>query len=111
MSEEIETPTEGAICVRITLDNRPEFKRRPYVVEIWQYRDSARDDVVKWRYFRSTRSLNFKSGEPKSFKSLEKALAYKNYMLFDEEYAQVEQSLKPKSMYTTTSGLTGSFLK
>ena len=41
MSEEIETPTEGAIRVKITLDSRPEFKRRPYVVEIWQYRDSA----------------------------------------------------------------------
>lgn len=111
MSEEIETITEGAICVRITLDSRPEFKRRPYIVEIWQYRDSINGDGVKWRYFRSMRSLNFKSGEPERFKSLKKALEYKNYMLFDEEYAQVEQSLKPKSMYTTTSGLTGSFLK
>ena len=111
MSEEIETPTEGAICVRITLDSSPEFKRRPYVVEIWQYRDTAYDDAVEWRYFRSTRNLNFKSGEPKGFKSLEKALEYKNYMLFDEEYAQVEKSLKPKSKYTTISGFTGSFLK
>ena len=111
MSEEIGTLTEGAICVKITLDSRPEFKRRPYVVEIWQYRDSAYDDAVEWRYFRSMRNLNFKSGEPERFKSLEKALEYKNYMLFDEEYAQVEQSLKPQSTCTTTSGLTGSFLK
>lgn len=111
MSEEIETPTEGAIRVKITLDTRPEFKRRPYVVEIWQYRDTAYDDAVEWRYFRSMRNLNFKSGEPKRFKSLAKALEYKNSMLFDEEYFQVEKSLKPKSTYTTTSGLTGSFLK